>query len=408
MIRNTSPWRHEWPLLAAVFLDLLGFGMLIPDIQFRAEAMGAPGWVIGSILGSMFVVQLIASPRWGSLSDRVGRKPVLLTCTLISAAGMAVYGFANTIAWMFASRILGGLGAANVAVGQAFIADRAPEALRAGAMGRVGAAISTGLISGPAITALLQATHHIRWVGFIAAGCSLLGALLIALGLPDGGGRVADGENPMPRTKRRPILDLSLLSEFPSLTPLVIAAVVSWFSLATLEGTFGRLIEKLLGYGRTEFGIIFSYESLLGILVQGLLLAWLVRRFRQKSLLEGGYLLQGVGLMLNPLAGLLQAWVPGFAVLMIASTLYAVGSSIANPTINSLCSRLTPESRQGELFGLLQGSRSIGFVAGPVIGGRLFDWQPAAPYVLAGVACMAAALVVQSSHVDQAGHGVGG
>jgi MFS family permease len=193
---------------------------------------------------------------------------------------------------------------------------------------------------------------------------------------------------------RAPVIDLRLLQEAPKLRPLILIAAVAWFSLATLEGTFARLISHLFKYNQREFGIIFGYESILGIVVQGVILAWIVRRMRPTALLRSAYLTQGVGLALNPFAGLLAPSVVPFALLVVASTLYAIGSSISNPTVNSLCSRLAPDSRQGELFGLLQGARSIGFVAGPLVGGCLFDWHPEAPYFLAGAVCVAAAILV--------------
>lgn len=372
----------EAPILAAMFLDLLGFGMLIPDVQLRAQALGAPGWLIGAILASMFVVQFVASPRWGALSDRVGRKPVLVACSLLSAAAMLVYAAAGSLLLIFLSRVVAGLGAANVAVAQAHLADTTEGPERTAAMGRVGAAISSGLIAGPALGGMLADAGGNRLLGTVAGCASLVGALLIAFGL-----RYAP-----PTAERRPgkppILDLRLVRENPSLTPLLVVAAVAWFALATLEGTFGRLIQAKLGMGTAEFGWIFSYESLLGVVVQGLLLAWVVKRVREPSLLRMAYVAQGIGLALTPFS-------PGLAVLFVCSTVYALGSSLANPTVSSLCSKLTPDDRQGELFGLMQTARSVGFVLGPILGGQLFDWRPEAPYLLAGGVCVAAALLVR-------------
>ena len=180
----------------------------------------------------------------------------------------------------------------------------------------------------------------------------------------------------------------------PKLRPLVTIAIVAWFALATLEGTFARLISHLFQYDQRHFGVIFGYESILGVSIQGLLLAWFVNRFSSTKLLRGAYFIQGIGLALNPFAGLLMPLVVPFVLLIVASTLYSLGSSIANPTVNGLCSRLVPDDRQGELFGLLQGARSIGFVVGPLAGGALFDWHPAAPYVIAGSVSLVAAVLV--------------
>jgi len=387
--------RTEAPILVAVFLDLLGFGMIIADIQLRAESMVPHGWptglIVGGLLASTFITQLLVSPRWGIYSDHRGRKQVVVLCTAISALAMLTYGLAGNIWILLLSRILSGFGAANIAVAQALISDMYEPEERTAALGRIGAALSAGLVIGPPVGGFLAISGGNFLIGAVACGASLFGATWMLLALP----------NKPPKEERHPgrapVMDFRLLRDLPKLRPLVLIAVVAWLSLATLEGTFARLISHLFKYDQRQFGVIFGYESVLGIAVQGLFLAWIVQRIRATKLLRLAYLTQGVGLVLNPFAGLLMPTVVPFAVLIGASTLYAVGSSVANPTVNSLCSRLTPDTRQGELFGLLQGARSVGFVIGPLLGGCLFDWRPAAPYLLAGAVCTAAALLVPNS-----------
>lgn len=374
--------RSEFPLLIAIFLDLLGFGMIIIDIQFRAKGFGADGLTIGALLTSTFVIQLIASPKWGVLSDRIGRKPVLLICTVLSGGAMVVYGLATSLTWLFVSRVLSGFGAANVAVAQALISDTSTAEERTAAMGRIGAAISTGLIAGPLLGGTLAGIGQASSIGLVAGGCSLIGAVLIGV-FVHSAARV-----PRERSKdKRFAIDLRLLKDLPTLRPLIIVAAVAWFSLATLEGTFGQLIKKTLGYGRVEFGLIFGYESLLSVLIQGLLLGWISKRIKEGPMIRIAYLFQGVGLAMTPFA-------PGLAVLFLASTFYAIGAGIANPTVNGIASKLTPADRQGELFGLLQATRSVGFAIGPVLGGILFDWHFATPYLLSGAVCVFAAIIL--------------
>lgn len=376
----------------AVFLDLLGFGMIIADIQLRAQALMPPQWptgvVVGLLLASTFVTQTVVSPKWGALSDRSGRKRVIVACTVLSGLAMVVYGVASSLPVLFMSRFLSGLGAANVAVAQALISDTHEGDDRTAALGRIGAAISAGLVVGPPVGGIISHWGGSQLIGYLAGAASLLGAGWLAMALP----------NLPPREERhpgrRPVIDLSLLTDIPRLRPLVLIATVAWFSLATLEGTFARLINHLFGYGQLEFGFVFGYESLLGIIVSGYLLGHVVKRVREARLLRSAYVLQGVGLALNPLSALFASAVPPLGILFLASTLYAFGSSVANPTVNSLCSKLAPDERQGELFGLLQGTRSVGFVVGPVLGGALFDVHPAAPYYLAGAVCVVAAFLV--------------
>ncbi|HVT13605.1 MAG TPA: MFS transporter [Fimbriimonadaceae bacterium] len=391
----TSVSRSQAALYAAIFLDLFGFGMILPDVQLRAEKMGAPGWLIGTILASTFLVQLLVSPKWGSLSDRVGRKPILLACTALSAAAMVFYGLAGAIPLLFASRIVAGLGGANVAIAQALLADTTTDVERSVAMGRIGAAISAGLVAGPSIGGFLGHQGSLL-LGMVAGSCSAFGVLLMAL--------LVSGAKPREDRPSRPkaMFDFSLLRSLPGLRRLVLVAAVAWFSLATLEGTFGRLIEHTLGYDQRQFGIVFGYESLLGFLVQAFLIGWIAKRVRDDHLLRSAYLLQGLGLGLTPFTYLFP--VPGawMAVLLFWSTFYAIGSGLANPTINSLCSKITPDDRQGELFGLLQGARSIGFIFGPALGGALFDVWTAAPYLLAGFTCAVASAIVPSVRSSEA------
>lgn len=383
-----KPGRTEMLLLVAVFLDLLGFGMVLIDFQFRAERLTPGGWpagvLIGGLLASTFITQMIVSPMWGHLSDRIGRKPVLVVCTSISAVAMLVYGASGNWVMLLGSRVLAGLGAANVATAQAMIADTHSGPSRTAALGRIGFALSLGLIIGPSVGGVLAAYGL---AGFVAGGCSLLAAAVLAFGLPHAPpGEPAD-------TGHRALLNASLLRDVPRLTPYFLIASVSWFSLAMLEGTFGRLIKALLGYGQLEFGLIFGYESLLALLIQGVLLVRLVKWFRSETLLRGAYVLQGAGLAATPLV-VHASVLPPLVYLFAVGTLFAVGNSVSNPVVNSMCSEVTPDRRQGEMFGLLQGARSLGFVFGPLVGGALFEWRHAAPYFLAGGVCLIAAILV--------------
>ncbi|HEY0868253.1 MAG TPA: MFS transporter [Fimbriimonas sp.] len=372
--------RSTAALLYLVFADLAGFGMLLPDVQLRAERLGAPGWLIGAILSSTFVLQAIASPRWGALSDRIGRKPVVLACTAISASAMFLYSQASAVWIILASRVLAGFGAANVATAQATLAEGTPPAGRTGMMGYVGAAASTGLVLGPAIGGVLADSGGAFLVGLGAGALSLSGVALAWAWLPRGA--------PLHSTAPEPKGTLSLLRTHPLLPTLFAVATVGWFSLACLEGTFGRLLNHRFGAGALGFGMVFAYESLLSVLAQGFLAKPLSRRWGERRLLIGSFALQGMGLAAMPFA-------PTMASIFLAATAFGIGNGLLNPAINGWCSRVTPERRQGAMFGMLQSSRSLGFVVGPTLGGAMYDRNPAAPYLLAGaVSAFAIALLV--------------
>lgn len=370
----------RYALYFAVFLDMAGFGMAFPDVQLRAQAFGAPGWLIGALLASYFVTQTLASPQWGKLSDRIGRKPVLLVCTALSALSMVVYAFAVTPVGILGARIMAGLAAANIVAAQAYIADNSEGDQRTKAMGQMSSAMLIGLVAGPAIGGWLAEFGGNYLLGLSAAGASTLSLIFLAVGV-----RGEPPRNPVAED-RHTASAFGLLKSHPDLLRLFLIATSGWFVLACLEGTFGRLIQHNLGYGQREFGLIFSYESLLGAFV-GIALAWLAARRSHSYILRLGYVLQGAGLGYTPFAGNLFE-------LFAASTVFAIGVGLTNPTLNAVGSLLAPADRQGELFGLMQATRSVGFFIGPILGGILFDWRPASPYLMAGgVALVAAALL---------------
>ncbi len=363
---------HELPLLFAVCLDLMGFGMILPDLQTRMEAFGAKGLLIGSVYAVYFLVQMTAAPMWGRWSDKAGRKPVLLLCGLLSSFSMGLYALSSGVGLIVLSRILAGLGGGNVTAAQAYLADATPENLRTQAMGRLGAATTAGLILGPAIGGWLSSSGGHLLLGSVASGLSLLGSVWIFLAVPSVAPRPKSEEPNTPLPSR-----INLLRAVPALRPVFLLAASAYFALSCLEGTFGRLIHQTLGAGALLFGLIFGYEALLGVISQTVLLSWLSERLRPKTLISMAYLLQGVGLALMPFA-------PNVALLFGASTLFGIGAGLANPILQSLASRLAPAERQGEMFGVLQSVRSVGFLAGPILGGVLFDVRPMLPYLLAG------------------------
>ncbi len=381
-------------LYFAIFLDMVGFSMILPDVQTRLEARGANGLTIGLILSSYFLVQTLVSPLWGRFSDRVGRKPVLLVCGGLSALSLLVYGLSADPVWVLASRVLAGFAAANIVAAQAYLTDTLPHNAqneaerqeRTALLGRMGAFITAGLVLGPALGGWLAFLGGNRLLGFAAAGASALGALWIAVAVPPAAPRQEhETEADASAAKRRILFfDVSLFAVAPKLHPLLILAASAYFALACLEGTFGRLIKHKLGLGPREFGFIFGYEALVAVGAQTFLLTYLRTRTTPRRLLAGAYLLQGIGLFLTPFA-------PGLFALFGLSTLYATGSGIAGPVLNALGSDETPPERQGELFGLMQSARSIGFLIGPTLGGVLFDWRREAPYLLAGGVLLAAA-----------------
>ena len=403
------PRSTEFALLIAVFLDMVGFTMLIPDIQLRAETMlgtvAFKGPIIGALLQSTFIVQLFASPRWGKVADHTGRKRVFVICQWISAAAMLMYGYAGVVALpvariggaltiaqasiglLFVSRILAGFGGANVSVAQAMAAVVAGEN-RKKVLAWVSATLSAGMIFGPALGGFLAHAYGSKAIGVLGSGISFAGGLVVLILVPK------DEPEPTDDVQTNPFFDFTIFRNYPNLLPFFWIAVSASFALATLEGTFGRLIHAMLGYGQREFGVVFSYEAVLGIVVSVFVLGWISKRLCDTAVLRLGYIVQGIGLGLNPLAGYLSSVAPGMLWLLIASTLFAFGSGIVGPTLSTLASNTVPENVQGELFGTMQAARTVGFIVGPILGGFLFDYWHPGPYVFAAAVCLFVAIAL--------------
>jgi len=348
--------------------------MIVADIQFRLEGMRLEGWAIGAVLSSMFLVQFPASIAWGRVADRVGARPVLVTCTVLSALSMLLYGFARDPWAILLSRVLAGLGAANVATAYAIASRAANPDERPKIVGRLGASTVLGLTAGAAAGGLVVERYGQTALGFAAFGSSLAAVLIGIFAAPE----VKTGAEDEAPVK------FSLRNYRGTLAALMVVAATGWLSLATLEGTFGRLIHATLGFGQHEFGLIFGFESLIAFVTQAFLFDRLTRRVSPHILLSAAFLFTGVGLVAMPFA-------PSMAALLAAAAVYAAASGLATPSLNELVAQNTSESRRGEVYGTIQSLRSLGFVVGPTVGGTLFDLRPAAPYIVAAVFCAAVA-----------------
>ncbi|MGI8924061.1 MAG: MFS transporter [Fimbriimonadales bacterium] len=362
--------------LIAIFLDLTGFGMMFPDVQLRGQELGIPGWRIGAILASYYIIQFVLSPFWGRLSDDVGRRKILLVCTGLSAVAMFAYGLLPGEPALWAGRVLAGFGAGNVAIAQAFVADAAESKYdRARALGLMGAVVSAGLVLGPVVGALAVEIGGKLALGVIAGGLSSIGGLLILAKL---------AKVPAARSDQPARVGFSLIAKSSILRSLFLVAILGWFALACLEGTFGRYLEWKFGFGRMEFGAFLALEAAVAFL-QGFTFPALSKKLSNRAILYGSFALQAIGFVLIPLA-------PSIPMLIVASILFGVGLGLSGPAINVLAVNAALPNVRGGVLGTLQGARAAGFFLGPIVAGGLFDAFPPAPYYLAAALATIATL----------------
>ncbi len=366
-------------LFAVVFVDLLGFGMVIPVMPLYAERLGASEAATGWLSTGYSLMQFVFAPIWGRLSDRVGRRPVLLVSIGMTALAFLLYGLAGSFGVLLASRLFAGAATANIAIAQAYVADVTPPEGRARGMGLIGAAFGLGFVLGPAIGGILSA-HALSTPGFAAAALSCLNGVAAFLVLPE------PEHRQVARERRGRLAALAEELKKPGIRrPLAIYFLVL-LAFSALEATYAFLLKQRYGIADRHVSYVFTYIGLLVVLVQGGLIGPLTRRFGERRLLVAGAALQGLALASLPFAS-------GVGGLLAATAPLAVGSGLTSPSLTSLLSRQSREDDQGGTLGIGQSAAAIGRIVGPESGTLSFQSSMAYPY-LGGAAVMALAGLV--------------
>lgn len=371
------------PIALIVAVDVLGLTLMIPLLPFYAERMGASPAVVGLLLASYSVCQLFAGPVLGQLSDRFGRRPVLLVSQAGTFAGFLLLGFAENLWLVFAARILDGITAGNLTVAQAYIADVTKPEDRARAFGIIGIAFGMGFLLGPAISGFL-AQYSYHYPVFAAAGLSFLSILATYFLLPR--------TTPAPSEARLSVLSWGRYAEYirrPALGPLLGQFLAFVFSFALFNSGFALFAERRLTwqgkpFGPAECGYVYAYAGLLGILTQGPALGRLVTRFGEARLAAVGF----AGLVLGYATLAFTHTVP---VLLAATTLCALGG-LVRPVVTSRVTLSVPRGEQGVVLGLTQSLTSLSQITGPLLAGWLIEHSLLSPWALAAAAVAATGL----------------
>jgi multidrug resistance protein len=349
-------------VLVTVFLDLIGFGIVLPLLPFYATSMGASPLEVGLIMAAYSLMQLIFSPVWGSLSDKYGRRPIILIGLFGSSLSYVVFGLANTLGVLLFSRIIAGVMGANVPVAQAIIADSTSPEQRARGMGLIGAAFGLGFIFGPAIGGFLS-----QWgygaAGFAAAAVSGLNAIAAIFFLPEslaadrrtrgraGWGALVDRLKASRRVIRRSELR----------RPIGVLFLMTW-GFAGFTVTFPLFLDEPLGLSAAHAGGFFAYVGLISAIIQGRMIGPLVEKYGEKKVAATGGVLLATGFSL---IGIFPSLWPLFGSL----ALVGLGWGCVIPSLHSIISRRADPGEQGEVLGVNQSSASAGRVIGPVAAG---------------------------------------
>ncbi|MEX1062940.1 MAG: MFS transporter [Balneolaceae bacterium] len=384
-----------------VVIDLMGFGIVLPLLPFYAQEFEASAVTIGLLYSVYSFMQLIFSPIWGSLSDKIGRRPIMLISTFGAVIAYIIFGFAQSLTVLFVSRIVAGLMGGNISTAQAYIADVTTKADRARGMGLIGAAFGIGFVVGPATAAILihDSFHNTvaglglaefaDWMrankyslpGFFAAFLSLCSFLMVLFKLNetvDTSREVPDERSSRPSVFS-PVFWRRLSAQKGQhsrgyLIPLVVGFFLLSFGESSLYSAFPLFAEAELSMEAVDVGMQFFYIGIIVVIVQGFLIKPLTVRFREETIFIVGNILMVTGLALIPLAH-------SMVTLALFLSLMALGKSLNTPTITSLISQEADAENVGAVMGTAQGLSGLGRMIGPTWGGALFAVYFGLPFV---------------------------
>jgi MFS transporter, DHA1 family, tetracycline resistance protein len=380
-------------LFLTVFIDLMGFGIVVPVMAFSAQEYGVDGMTLGLILGSFSLMQFLFSPIWGRLSDRIGRRPVLMASLFGNVLGFITFAFASSVAMLFASRILCGVAAASISTAQAYVADSTDDKGRAKGMAIIGMAFGLGLVLGPPIGGVLSSLG-VQWElpatllpGAMATLLSLTALLLAAFVLPESNPRKARGP------ERWSPIDTESWKVFFRARGLRLAGM----SLAVLMCTLASLSPILVLVGRDRYGLsakeVGYLFGLMGVIVVVLQLT-LVDRITRRIGDIGAALIGAGSLMLGLL---LVPWTQDTRMLIVATCLMGIGQGLCNPTLSAYISKMAPPTARGGILGVSSSLTALARVIGPALVGLAYDAlrTPGALFSQAAIVTIAIVLAVR-------------
>jgi MFS family permease len=382
-------------IFLSVFIDLIGFGIVLPllprfaDDNFRAD-FTAKDFVIGAIIASFSAMQFFFAPVWGRLSDRIGRRPVMLVSNLGAAGSYVLFAIACTMSgtaglWMIlVSRLFAGICGANLSVASAYIADISPPDKRSAGMGLIGMAFGLGFILGPALGAfsidIFKSNQAPGWIAAaFCAGNFVLGWFIL------GESRKPDSEPVAPRPK---FTQWSHTLSQPKLGALIGIFFLATFCFTCFESTFTLLIKHGFPFMKNghHVGYLFAYCGLIQAMLQGGLIGRLVKKFGEQKLIFISLLILAAGLASLPF----QKNMTG---LLVSLALLAIGSGLNRPPLFGLLSLNSPANEQGANLGVAQSFGSLARIFGPIFAGSLLDLSLSLPYVICSVLAVVTALI---------------
>ncbi len=369
--------RKTITLFFTLVVVMMGFGIIIPILPFYVESLGASGQDLGILMAIFSFAQFIFAPIWGGLSDRYGRKPILMVGVIGNALTQVLFGLSNTIWMMFAARALSGiLSSATLPTAMAYVADTTSEEERGGAMGVVGAAFGTGMVLGPIVGGFL-AGYSLSTPFFIAAGLSMLALGLIWIILPEllpQSRRILAGTVRAVRGPQFKVMKDALLSPLGFL--FFLAFLVS-FGMTSFEGIFGLFAQMRFDYGPERVGVILTVVGVVSAVIQGLATGPATKRWGENAVIKASLIGSSLGFVIMLLAR-------NYPAVLLTVGAFVLSNAMLRPAISAEISRGSSQS-QGVNMGLNNAFMSLGRIIGPLWAGFLIDVNVTFPYTSAAV-----------------------
>lgn len=376
-----------------VVIDLIGFGIVLPILPSYAQRFDAGGLGYGAIIGVFSLMQFVATALLGKLSDRIGRRPVLLTTMIVNAVGYTLFAFAGSYWVLFLSRVVSGFAGGNISAAQAYMADISTPAERSRAMGMVGAAFGIGFSLGPAIAGFSDHYLGSTAPGLIAVALSLANFVSAYFILPES---LAHEHR-----VKRPLLDLGHIGDAvarPRLRPLMAVWALVPLGFAGYTAILPLQAYAALGWGKRELAILFTLIGITAAAVQGYFFGRIVRRSGERSLVIAGTFGMALSIAVIP-------FLPNSFMLYAWTFVLAVANSVFAPAATGLVSVYADVTEQGTVLGAAQAIAALGRTVGPPLIGTVYDVSPVTSFVLAGLVMVIAGLAAFGlTPVTHAGH----
>ena len=359
--------RRIWVLMATVFVDMIGFLMVLPLLPFYAQRYGASPSVIGALVSSFAFAQLVTAPWWGRLSDRYGRRPMIVAGLLASGAAYIVFGLAQSVLMLLLSRLIQGAGGGTIGVVQAYVADAVEPAERAKALGWLTAATSAGVMVGPGI-ASLAASWNPAAPGFVAAGLCLANSISAWLWLPESVDLAAAGSGPpIERVPLRRAVWSVLRHPRAKVAALIWIYALGIMAFMAMNGILVLYLDQVHGITTQTIGLFYMYVGGVSLLMRAVLLGPAVRWLGEVRVMRVGILGLAMGFVAIPLA----ATIPQLAA---AAALIPIGTALLFPATTSLVSSLASRRETGQVLGVQQAFGGISRLVGPLWAGAAFEY----------------------------------